>query len=93
VKLFLSEPLTANEKGGAMKDLIKNIVQTMVDKPEEVEITEIEGDQITVLKLRVDKADIGKVIGKKGRNVRAIRTILSAASAKEKKHTVLEILE
>jgi len=76
-----------------MKDLIKHIVQAMVDKPEEVEISEIEGDQVPVLKLRVAKADIGKVIGKKGRNVRAIRTILSAASAKEKKHTVLEILE
>ncbi len=60
---------------------------------EEVEISEIEGDQITVLELRVAKTDIGKVIGKKGRNVRAIRTILSAASAKVKKHTALEILE
>ena len=76
-----------------MKDLIKRIVQTMVDKPQEVEISEIEGDQITILKLSVAKTDIGKVIGKKGRNVQAIRTILSAASAKEKKHTVLEILE
>lgn len=76
-----------------MKDLIKNIVQTMVDKPEEIEISEIQGDQITILKLRVAKEDIGKVIGKKGRNVQAIRTILNAASAKEKKHTVLEILE
>jgi predicted RNA-binding protein YlqC (UPF0109 family) len=76
-----------------MKDLIQRIVQTMVDNPEEVEISEIEGDQITVLELRVAKTDIGKVIGKKGRNVRAIRTILSAASAKVKKHTALEILE
>jgi len=76
-----------------MKDLIKRIVQTMVDNPEEVEVSEIEGDQISVLELRVAKTDIGKVIGKKGRNVRAIRTILSAASAKAKKHTVLEILE
>ena len=76
-----------------MKDLIKQIVKTMVDNPEEVEVSEVEGDQVTVLKLRVAKADIGKVIGKKGRNVGAIRTILSAASAKEKKHTVLEILE
>jgi len=76
-----------------MKDLIQRIVQTMVDNPEEVEISEIEGDQITVLELRVAKTDIGKVIGKKGRNVRAIRTILSAASAKAKKHTALEILE
>ncbi|MBW2575576.1 MAG: KH domain-containing protein [Deltaproteobacteria bacterium] len=76
-----------------MKDLIQRIVQTMVDNPEEVEVSEIEGDQITVLELRVAKTDIGKVIGKKGRNVRAIRTILSAASAKVKKHTALEILE
>jgi uncharacterized protein len=76
-----------------MKDLIKYIVQTMVDKPEEVEISEVEGDQIAVLKLKVAQTDIGKVIGKKGRNVQAIRTILSAASAKGKKHTVLEILE
>jgi len=76
-----------------MKDLIKQIVKAMVDSPEEVEVSAVEGDRITVLELRVAKADIGKVIGKKGRNVRAIRTILSAASAKEKKHTVLEILE
>ena len=76
-----------------MKDLIKLIVKTMVDSPEEVEVSEIEGEQITVLELRVAKADIGKVIGKKGRNIRAIRTILSAASAKVKKHTALEILE
>ncbi|MGD2150613.1 MAG: KH domain-containing protein [Desulfobacterales bacterium] len=76
-----------------MKDLVKRIVQTMVDSPDEVDVSEIEGDQISVLELRVAKADIGKVIGKKGRNIRAIRTILSAASAKEKKHTVLEIIE
>ncbi|MBW1726137.1 MAG: KH domain-containing protein [Deltaproteobacteria bacterium] len=76
-----------------MKDLIKRIVQTMVDNPDEVNVSEIEGDQISVLELRVAKVDIGKVIGKKGRNVRAIRTILSAASAKEKKRTVLEIIE
>ncbi len=76
-----------------MKDLIKRIVQTMVDNPDEVNVSEIEGDQISVLELRVAKVDIGKIIGKKGRNVRAIRTILSAASAKEKKRTVLEIIE
>lgn len=85
--------LTTNERDRAMKDLIKRIVKTMVDNPDEVEVSEIEGDQISVLELRVAKVDIGKVIGKKGRNVRAIRTILSAASAKVKKHTVLEILE
>ena len=76
-----------------MKDLIKRIVEVLVDNPEQIEISEVEGDHITVLELRVAKEDIGKVIGKKGRNVQAIRIILSAASAKIKKHTVLEILE
>ena len=76
-----------------MKELIKRIVQVLVDHPEQIEVSEVEGDNITVLELRVAKEDIGKVIGKKGRNVQAIRTILSAASAKVKKHTVLEILE
>jgi len=76
-----------------MKDLIKRIVQVLVDHPEQIEVSEVEGDHITVLELRVAKEDIGKVIGKKGRNVQAIRTILSAASAKVKKHTILEILE
>jgi predicted RNA-binding protein YlqC (UPF0109 family) len=76
-----------------MKDLIKRIVQVLVDHPEQIEVSEVEGDNITVLELRVAKEDIGKVIGKKGRNVQAIRTILSAASAKIKKHTVVEILE
>jgi len=76
-----------------MKDLIKRIVQVFVDMPEQIEISEVEGGHITVLELRVAKEDIGKVIGKKGRNVQAIRTILGAASAKIKKHTVLEILE
>jgi len=76
-----------------MKDLIKRIVQVLGDNPEQIEISEVEGGHITVLELRVAKEDIGKVIGKKGRNVQAIRTILGAASAKIKKHTVLEILE
>jgi predicted RNA-binding protein YlqC (UPF0109 family) len=76
-----------------MKDLIKRIVEVLVDNPEQIVVSEVEGGHITVLELRVAKEDIGKVIGKKGRNVQAIRTILSAASAKAKKHTVLEILE
>ncbi len=76
-----------------MKDLTKKIVQSMVDNPEQVEINEIKGGQTTVLELKVAKEDIGKVIGKQGRNVRAIRTILDAASAKLKKRTVVEIIE
>ena len=76
-----------------MKDLIKCIAQALVDNPEEVEVAEIVGDRITVLELKVAKEDIGKVIGKQGRTARSIRTILGAASAKLKKHTILEILE
>jgi len=76
-----------------MKELIKRIIQAMVDNPEQVEIIEAKGENVTVLELKVAKADIGKVIGKQGRNAQAIRTILNAASAKAKKRTVLEILE
>ncbi len=76
-----------------MKDLIKYIAQALVDQPEEVSVEEVEGNQTSVLELKVAKEDLGKVIGKQGRTARAMRTILSAASAKVKKRTVLEILE
>ena len=76
-----------------MKDLIGYIAQALVDHPQQVKVTEIEGDQTTVLELKVAKEDIGKVIGKQGRTARSMRTILSAASAKIKKRTVLEIVE
>ena len=76
-----------------MKELISYIAQALVDRPEEVKVTEVEGDQTSVLELKVAKEDLGKVIGKQGRTARAMRTILSAASAKLKKRTVLEIIE
>jgi predicted RNA-binding protein YlqC (UPF0109 family) len=76
-----------------MKDLISYIAQALVDHPEEVKVTEVEGNQTSVLELKVAKEDLGKVIGKQGRTARAMRTILSAASAKLKKRTVLEIIE
>ena len=76
-----------------MKDLINNIAQALVDHPEQVSVSEVTGDQTSVLELKVAKDDIGKVIGKQGRTARAMRTILSAASAKIKKRTVLEIVE
>ncbi len=76
-----------------MKDLIKYIAQALVDSPEQVEVSEVEGNQTSVLELKVAKDDLGKVIGKQGRTARAMRTILSAASAKIKKRTVLEIIE
>ena len=76
-----------------MKELISYIAQALVDHPEAVKVTEVEGDQTSVLELKVAKEDLGKVIGKQGRTARAMRTILSAASAKIKKRTVLEIIE
>ncbi|MDD2317188.1 MAG: KH domain-containing protein [Desulfobacterales bacterium] len=76
-----------------MKDLIKYIAQALVDNPEQVVVSEVEGNQTSVLELKVAKEDLGKVIGKQGKTARAMRTILSAASAKVKKRTVLEIIE
>ena len=76
-----------------MKDLIRYIAQALVDNPDQVVVSEVEGSQTSVLELQVAKEDLGKVIGKQGRTARAMRTILSAASAKIKKRTVLEILE
>ena len=76
-----------------MKELIKYIAKTLVDLPEQVDVAEVEGNQTSVLELKVAKEDLGKVIGKQGRTARAMRTILSAASAKIKKRTVLEIIE
>ena len=76
-----------------MKDLIKYIAQAMVDNPEQVSVTEVEGSYSLILELKVAKSDIGKVIGKHGKTAGAIRTILSAVSGKTKKRTVLENLE
>ena len=76
-----------------MKDLIAGIVKALVDQPEQVSVTEIEGGHTVVLEISVAKSDMGKVIGKQGRNAQAIRTILSAAAGKAKKRYVLEIVE
>lgn len=76
-----------------MKELVRYIAQALVDYPDSVSVDEIEGNQTSVLELKVAKEDLGKVIGKQGRTARAMRTILSAASAKVKKRTVLEIIE
>ena len=76
-----------------MKELIAYIAKALVDKPEEVGVTEIAGVQTSVIELKVAKEDLGKVIGKQGRTARAMRTILSAASTKVNKRSVLEIIE
>lgn len=76
-----------------MKDLIKYMAQSLVDNPDKVEVSEVLGEQTSVIELRVAKEDLGKVIGKQGRTAKAMRTILSAASTKLHKRTVLEIIE
>ncbi|MBC2703888.1 MAG: KH domain-containing protein [Desulfobacula sp.] len=76
-----------------MKELIEYIAKALVDNPDQVYVSEVSGDQTSVLELKVAKEDLGKVIGKQGRSARAMRTILSAASTKLKKRTVLEIIE
>ena len=77
----------------AMKELLEEIAKALVDNPEDVHVTEVEGEQTTVLELRVHNDDLGKVIGRQGRTARAIRTLLSAAGMKIHKRFVLEILE
>ena len=76
-----------------MKELLEMIAKVLVDNPDQVQVTEVEGEQTTVLELRVAQTDLGKVIGKQGRTARAIRTILGAAGMKMHKRFVLEILE
>lgn len=77
----------------SMKDLVKYIAQALVDNPDAVAVSEIEGEQTSVIELRVAKEDLGKIIGKHGRTAQSMRTILSAASAKNRKRAVLEIIE
>ncbi len=76
-----------------LRDMIEYIAKSLVDSPDEVKVTEIEGEQTSVLELKVAKEDLGKVIGKQGRTARAMRTLLGAASSKAKKRAVLEIIE
>ena len=76
-----------------MKELLELIARSLVDHPGDIEITEIEGEQKTVLELRVAREDLGKVIGKQGRTARSIRTILASAGTKLHKKIVFEIIE
>jgi predicted RNA-binding protein YlqC (UPF0109 family) len=76
-----------------LKDLIEYVSKSLVDMPDDVDVNEVVGEQTTVIELKVDKSDLGKVIGKQGRTARALRTILNAASTKLKKRSVLEIIE
>ena len=76
-----------------MKELVERLVKTLVDHPDAVQVTEVMGNNVIIIEVKVDKSDMGKVIGKHGQTASAIRTLLSATSAKLKKRAVLEILE
>lgn len=82
-----------DDGGGSMRELIEVVAKALVDFPDQVQVNVVEGQQTTVLELRVAPADLGKVIGKQGRTARAVRTILGAAGMKLRKRFVLEILE
>ncbi len=87
------EPDMASEQGGDVRLLVEQIAKALVDEPEQVSVQAVDGEQVTVLELRVSPADLGKVIGKQGRTARSIRTILGAAGMKLHKRFTLEILE
>jgi predicted RNA-binding protein YlqC (UPF0109 family) len=76
-----------------MKDLVEAIAKALVDNPDQVQVNAVEGEQVTVLELRVHPTDLGKVIGRQGRTAKSIRTILGAAGMKLRKRLTLEILE
>ncbi|NLJ27503.1 MAG: KH domain-containing protein [Deltaproteobacteria bacterium] len=76
-----------------MKELVEVIARALAEYPEEVIVKEISGQQISVIELRAAKADLGKIIGKEGRNAHALRTLVNAAATKLRKRAVLEILE
>jgi len=76
-----------------MKELVEFIVKSLVDKPDAINLVEVEGEKASIIELRVDQSDLGKVIGKQGRTAKAIRTILNASGIKGGKKVVLEILE
>ena len=77
----------------SLKDLVEVMSKALVDHPEQVEVTEVDGEQTTVIEFKVAKEDLGKVIGKQGRMAQAMRTILGAVSTKLRKRSVLEIIE
>ena len=76
-----------------MKEIVRVIANALVDKPEDVSVSEVKGESTTIVKLQVAPSDIGKIIGKQGKTVDAIRTIVTAVSARTNKRTVIEVIE
>jgi predicted RNA-binding protein YlqC (UPF0109 family) len=93
IAVTVTPPEIKPEGSRAMKEIVEVIARALVDEPGDVSVTEINGEHTSILELKVSKADIGKIIGKQGRTADALRTILSAVSAKARKHAVLEIVE
>lgn len=84
---------TRSDKPEELRQLVETMAKALVDFPDQVNVAEIEGEQTTVIELKVAKEDLGKIIGKEGRTARSLRTILGAVSTKLRKRSVLEILE
>jgi len=84
---------SGGKKLGELSKMIEYIARMLVDLPDQVQINEIEGENTTVIEIKVAKEDLGKIIGKQGRTARAVRTVLNGASTKLRKRTVLEIIE
>ncbi len=76
-----------------MKELLELIAKSLVDHPEDVSVSEVDGEQSIILELRVHADDMGKVIGKQGRIAKSIRTVVKAAASKENRRAVVEILQ
>ena len=76
-----------------MKAFIEFVVKALVDHPEQVDVKEVDGERVVVFELRLNQTDVGKVIGKSGRTITAIRTLLTGAAAKQGKRAMLEIIE
>ena len=76
-----------------MKPFVEYVVKALVDHPEEVDVREVDGERVVVFELRLNQTDIGKVIGKSGRTITAIRTLLTSSAAKQGKRAMLEIIE
>jgi len=76
-----------------LKELIELIIKGIVDNPDKVEINEIIGEKSSIFEVRVDPNDIGKVIGRQGRNIKSIRTIVNAAAQKDNKRVIIEIVD
>jgi predicted RNA-binding protein YlqC (UPF0109 family) len=76
-----------------MKEFVEFVVKALVDNPEQVDVKEVDGERVVVFELRLNQGDIGKIIGKSGRTITAIRTLLTSAAAKQGKRAMLEIIE